>query len=214
MIYILLCRIFLIIPCWIILLLITTIVIVRYLKSKNKSLKNNLLSLSLALITVLTSYFMFVHGNVRKTTLDIDNCINSFDEILALDMEKQEEPYLFSKSGDYYYTKKLFNNVQAQIHVIYGKMDSSFDIIDTQKNSFEYMGKYLFSKSKRINNTNCTVSAMYAGKEELFGVHAFNGSYSGSIYMQRGDINIIIDYTISDDLSLLYAFTTVKPRKG
>lgn len=210
--FILLCRLFVIIPCWIILLFLSIFLVVRCLKNKSSSFKSKLVSFMITFITVVTAYFIFMHGNVRKTTINIDNCINSFDTILALNMEKQDEPYLFSENGEYYYTKKSFNNIQAEIHVIYGKMNPSFDITETYSNAFEYMGRHLLSENRKVNDITCTASAMHAGKEELFGVHAFNGSYSGCIYMQREDINIVIDYVISDDINPIYAFTAVKPK--
>lgn len=209
--FIFICRLFVVLPCWFILLFLSIISVVRCLKNKCASFKSKLVPFIFISITVITAYFIFIHGNVRKTTINIENCINSFDKILALNMEKQDEPYLFSENGEHYYTKKSFNNIQAEIHVIYGKMNPSFDITETYSNAFEYIGRRLLSKNINANGITCTASVMHAGKEELFGVHAFNGSYSGCIYMQREDINIVIDYVISDEIIPIYAFTTVKP---
>lgn len=53
---------------------------------------------------------------------------------------------------------------------------------------------------------------MVAHTESLYGIHTFNGCYSGVIHMQREDVHIVIDYGIVRAPKWTDAFTTEKPK--
>ncbi len=210
--YILLCRAFFLIPFWVILLFSTVGLVIRWIRNKKISRKSMVTTFTVMIAAMLCTYFLFVHGNLRKTTVNLNDCINSFDSILSLDKEKQDTPYWGSEDGEYYYTSRCIDNVQLEFHIVYGKMRPDFDVTATASNMYESMLAPLFSSEKKTDDIACTASAMYAGKEERFGVDAFNGCYSGTILMCKDDINIVIDYHILNEPKLFYAFTTEKPQ--
>lgn len=213
MVYILLCRAFFFIPLWMFLLVSSTYLASRWIKKKKISCKSMLSTLSVFAITVLCTYFMFIHGNLRKTTVDLDALTQNFDTILALETEKQALPYWGSATGEYYYTSKSLDNAQLDIHIIYGEMNTGFDVTATAANAYEAVFAPMFSQQIQVNDIKCIVSAMYAGKESWFGVQAFNGCYHGTIYMCKDDINIVIDYSTLREPKLIYAFTAIKTKQ-
>lgn len=206
-------RAFILIPLFLILACASVVLLARWIDKKKISPKSKAISITVIVCTILCGYFMFIHGNLRKTVVDLDVCTRSFDAILALDAEKQDKPYFASANGEYYYTAIKDGNLDMQIHIVYGSMDPGFDVTKTSSNTFEAALAPLFVREKKDGDILCAASAMYAGKEEWFNAHAFNGCYSGSVYMCRDDVNIIIAYSVSNEQKLYYAFTTEKPDK-
>lgn len=203
-----LCPLLLIFAC------ISIMLLARWIDKKKISLKSKAISVTVIVCTILCGYFMFIHGNLRKTVIDLDACTRSFDEILALDAEKQDNPYFGSDNGEHYCTDIKDGNLDIKIHIIYGSMNPWFDVTKTSSNTFEALFSPLFVREKKDGDILCTASAMRASKEAwLFDVQAFNGYYHGSIHMRKDDVNIIIDYTVSNEQKLYYAFTTEKPDK-
>lgn len=211
--HILLCRAFILIPVFSIFVCASLVLLVRWIYSNKISVKGMATSIIVIMCTIICGYFMFLHGNLRKTVIDLEDCTSSFDAILALDVEKQDDPYFGSMNGEYYYKAVKDGNLNMQIHIIYGKMDSSFDVIKTSSNALEAVFAPLFAREKKDGDIACTASAMYALREEWFNVHAFNGCYNGTIYMSKSNVHIVIDYSVSNRQKLYYAFTTEKPEK-
>ncbi len=211
---ILLCRAFIVVPILIILVCTSVILLARWAKEKNISLKSIAVTLSVVTLTILLSYFAFLHGNLRKTVVDLEDCVRSFDALVNLNAEKQENPYFACKNGEHYLATIENDNLEMEIHIVYGEMDSDFEITNTNANNFETVFAPLFTVEKEVGDVTCTASPMYAGTEEAFFVRAFNGSYSGSIFMRKNDVNIVIDYRISNGIHPMNCFTNVRPAQG
>lgn len=207
------CRAFILIPIFLILVCVSVVLLARWIHEKKISPKSKTISIIVMVCTILCGYFMFLHGNLRKTVVDLDACARSFNAILALDFEKQDKPYFASPNGESDYIHIKDGNLDMQIHVIYGEMDSSFDVTKTSSNAFEVVFAPLFAREKKDGDILCVASAMHACREEWFNVHAFNGCYNGTIYMCKNNVHIVIDYSVSDEQKLYYAFTTEKPDK-
>ena len=207
------CRAFILIPIFLIFVCVSVVLLARWIHEKKISPKSKTISIIVMVCTILCGYFMFLHGNLRKTVVDLDACARSFNAILALDFEKQDKPYFASPNRESYCTHIQDGNLDMQIHVIYGEMDPSFDVTKTSSNALEAVFAPLFAREKKDGDILCTASAMRAGKEERFNVHAFNGCYDGTIYMCRGDVHVVIEYSVFDEQKLYYAFTTEKPEK-
>ncbi len=211
---ILLCRAFIVVPILIILVCTSVILLARWAKEKNISLKSIAVTLSVVTLTILLSYFAFLHGNLRKPVVDLEDCMQSFDALVNLNAEKQENPYFACKNGEHYLATIENDNLEMEIHIVYGEMDSDFEITNTNANNFETVFAPLFTVEKEVGDVTCTASPMYAGTEEAFFVRAFNGSYSGSIFMRKNDVNIVIDYRISNGIHPINCFTNVRPAQG
>lgn len=210
---ILLCRAFILIPIFLILVCVSLVLLARWIHEKKISPKGMAISIIAIVCTVLCGYFMFLHGNLRKTVVDLDACTRPFDAILALNSEKQDKPYFASPNGETYCTHIKDGNLDMKIYVIYGEMDSLFEVTQTSSNALEAVFAPLFVSEKKDGDILCTASAMRASKEEWFNVHAFNGCYDGTIYMCKDDVHVVIDYSVSDEQKLYFAFTTEKPDK-
>lgn len=206
-------RALLIIPLWFGFLFASVILIVYWIKNKQLSRTSKAAISVVIAVTVLYAYFTFIHGNLRKTTVDLDALTQNFDTILALETEKQALPYWGSATGEYYYTSKSLDNAQLDIHIIYGEMNTEFDVTATAANAYEAVFAPRFSQQIQVNDIKCIASAIYAGKDSWFGVQAFNGCYHGTIYMCKDDINIVIDYSTLREPKLIYAFTAIKTKQ-
>lgn len=172
--------------------------IVKLAKKQKRSVANICLCLFASLMMIAVTYFTFIHGSIRKPAVDLDDCVNSFDEILNLDLEKQDEPLWCSNSETYYSTTICDNNDKFEIYVIYGDVRPEFDVREGYSNAFEATFSKYFTKSTDKGGITCTASALYANKDKFALSKFFNGNYSGEIHLKKDNINIIIDYTVTE----------------
>ncbi len=208
---ILLCRAFIVIPILIIFSCASVVLLARWVKKKSISLKSIAVTLSVVILTILLGYFAFLHGNLRKTVVDLEDCMQSFDALVNLNAEKQETPYFACKNGEHYLATIENDNLEMKIHIVYGEMDSAFDVTKTSSNTFEAVFAPFFTVEKEEGGVTCSASAMHAGKEEAFFVRAFNGNYHGSVFMRKNDVNIVIDYRVFNGVHLINCITNARP---
>jgi len=198
-------------PILIILSCASVVLLARWAKQKTISLKSIAVTLSVVTLTILLGYFAFLHGTLRKPVVDLEDCVQSFDALANLNAEKQENPYFACENGEYYLATADNGTLEMEIHIVYGEMDSDFDIAKTSSNNFETAFAPLFAVEKEEGDITYSASAMYADKEEAFFVRAFNGNYYGSVFMRKNDVNIVIDYRVSNGVHPINCFTNTRP---